>query len=103
MDLRSKVRTTYQAPVPGARIRTRRADAYADWAYALVRERLVELCECFDGDTCGGHAGRLVPELDVWGEPTGKHLREPAPHVAANVRVEDPNVDRHQLRAGWRP
>jgi len=33
-DLLTKVRTTYQAPITGSRIRYRKADAYADWAYA---------------------------------------------------------------------
>ncbi|MCU0646644.1 MAG: hypothetical protein MUF00_01500 [Gemmatimonadaceae bacterium] len=110
MDLRSKVRTTYQAPVPGARIRTRKADAYADWAHALVRDRLVEQCECSAGDgygspseVCGGHAGRRVPEVDFWGEPTGKLVT-----IYVGIFNEDVRRDMRRrltkmLRAGWRP
>jgi hypothetical protein len=110
MDLRSRVRTTYQAPVPGARIRTRKADAYADWAHALVRARLVGQCYCSDGtsdgapgETCGGHAGTRVPEIGFWGEPTGET-------VTVTVGVFNEDVRRgmrrrltKMLHAGWRP
>lgn len=106
-DIIAKVRTTYQAPVRGARIRTRKADAYADWAHALVRARLDERCGCEPGSeyeapwTCPGHRGRTV-EVRCLGEPIGYE----AVHEGifdAGVRAGMRRRLAKMLRAGWRP
>lgn len=99
---------TYQAPVPGSRIRTRKADAYADWAYALVGQRLRERCGCEPGSeyeapwTCPGHRGVQAPQLNWLGEEIGEmtiHHGIFDSVVRASMRRRVAKM----LRAGWRP
>lgn len=108
-ELKVKTRVTYQAPVPGSRIRTRKADAYADWAYALVGERLRERCGCEPGSdhespwTCAGHRGTEVPRLDWFGEDTGETETIHHGIFNAGVRADMRRRVAAMLKAGWRP
>lgn len=108
-DLLTKVRTTYQAPISGSRIRYRKADAYADWAYALVRRCLKERCECCPGDNvtpgevCGGHMGRKVPVLEPYYGDTGDTKLVYTGIFNEDVRRGMRRRLTKMLRAGWRP